>query len=107
MSARNGTTSRLLTAQRAEEIETVETGTVTVTEIEAQGIVADALPTYDLDSGEFLRAIATVLIAQDVALSEVGRAGGGRPKGFEFMVRLDPVVPYNRHFATDELDVNR
>jgi len=42
-----------------------------VAEIEADGVVADLLPADDGHTGKLFRAVAAVLVAEDVALSDV------------------------------------
>ena len=52
----------------------VEAGAVAVAEIEAEGIIAHFLPSRYGNSREVLRAIATVLVTEDIAFADVLRA---------------------------------
>ena len=53
-----------------------EAAAVAVAEPRTEGVVALKVPTFDGDAGEFLRAIAAVLIAKDILFADVLRAGG-------------------------------
>lgn len=91
--------------QLAEEVVAVEAGFVAVAEIETDGVVADDLPAEDRHAGEFLRAVAAVLVSEDVALADVLRARGRGTQVFHRKIRLGTVFPDDGDFVADELDV--
>ena len=57
-----------------------------VAEIEPQGVVTDAIPAQDGDSGKVAGTVATVAVTEDVALAKVGGAGGCGAKFLEEIV---------------------
>jgi hypothetical protein len=86
-------------------IEAIETGAMTVAEIETQGVVSDLLPAGDCNAWKVLGAIAAVLVAEDVALANILCAGRGGSQRLHRIIRLRLVGPKNGDFVTDELDV--
>ena len=89
----------------AEKVVAVEAGFVAVAEIEADGVVAYDFPRFDGYAGEFLRAVAAVLVSEDVTLADVLRAGGCGAQVFHQEIRLRTVFPDDGDFVADELDV--
>ena len=89
----------------AEEVVAEEAGFVAVAEIEADGVVADLFPAGDGHAGELFRAVAAVLVSEDVTFADVGGAGGRGAQVFHQVVGFDAVFPDDGDFRTDELDV--
>src|SRR5262245_49243676 len=101
---RNPSQSR---SERPQIVEAVQPGPMTVAELETQRVISDPFPAHHLHTGEILRTVAAIAIAEDIALAEVRRARGSSPEFLESEIGLHAVVPGNRHFLTDELDVDR
>src|SRR4051812_22955052 len=89
----------------AQIVEGVEAGVVAVAEFETDGVVADDVPADHLHAVEFLRAVAAVLVAKNVALAGGFRARRRGAQALERKVTLDAVVPNDGDLLTDELDV--
>ena len=92
--------------QAAQVIETVQSRPMAVAEVEPQRVVPYLLPAEDLHAGKLPRAVAAVLIAEDVALALVFRTRGGGAQVFAREIRLGPIVPHDGEFVADELDVD-
>lgn len=91
--------------QLAEEVVAVEAGLVAIAEIEADGVVADLFPTADGHAREFFRAVAAILVSQNVTLADVGGTGRRGAQVLHREIRLRTVFPDDGDFVADELDV--
>src|SRR5688572_33279659 len=94
-------------SERAQIIETVEAGTMAIAEIKAQRVVADLLPAEHGNSRETLRAVTAILISKDIPLADVRSARRSGAEFFEGKIRFHPIVPRDRDFLADHLDIHR
>src|SRR5688572_19849284 len=94
-------------SERAQIIETVEARAMAIAEIKAQRVVADLLPAEHGNSRETLRSVTAILISKNIPLADVRSAWRSRAEFFKGKIRFHPVVPRDRHFLADHLDVHR
>jgi len=69
----------------------------------ADAVVALEVPALNRDAGELFRPIAAVLIAEDVLLADVLRAGRMLAEELGREVALAAVLPKDAEFTADEL----
>jgi len=85
----------------------IKAGTVAVAELEAQRVVAHALPAEHLHAVKLAQRTAAILVAEDVLFAAGLRAGRGRTQRRGGKIRLRAVVPRDGDLGADELDVLR
>lgn len=74
-----------------------------ITEPWTDAIVPLEVPSLNRNTGEFLWAIAAVLIAENVFLADVLRTGRVLAQKISGEVALAAVLPENTEFTADEL----
>ena len=93
--------------EAAQVVPGINAAVVAVAEGGPEGVVADDFPAKNADAGEFFRAVASVLLPEDVFFSDVFRAGGVFAQVLGGEVGFGAVLPADAEFSADELDVLR
>lgn len=92
-------------AELTQQFVAIESRAVSVAEIETDCIVADPLPTRDLDADKILRDFPAVLVPENIALALDLRAGRCRAKRGEGHEAFLVIIPADGDFRADDLDI--
>src|SRR5687768_7145561 len=80
-------------SERAQIIETVESGAMAIAEIKAQRVVADLFPAEHGNPREPLRSVTAILISKNIPLADVRGARRSGAELFEGKICFHPIVP--------------
>lgn len=78
---------------------------MTIAEPGADGIVALKIPTLNFDAGELFGSIAAILVAEDIALADVGSAWGCGTQYLGVEIAFVSIFPDDTKFVIDELNI--